>query len=250
MRRRGVVCLLALVLIAACQPRIQPDMGDGETRAERLLAKLYHRNQTLKTFKGIGNIRIWNAAGSQSARIAWLGDIDGRLRLEILGPAGRPLMKMAYDGNCFYYYSVDTQEIRKHWLSNPSLERVIDVPVTIRELVFFLAGRFPVYAHGQVEIIQTDAAGADQLLLRRFLSGIVEKITLASDHASVSAVSVYDGQSPAYTAKLSDYRQIDGFSIPGQIGLTNGGAAGLVIQIHQYWPNISVEDQQFVISPA
>jgi len=250
MRRRGVVCLLALVLIAACQPRIKPDIGDGETRAERLLAKLYHRNQTLKTFKGIGNIRIWNAAGSQSARIAWLGDIDGRLRVEILGPAGRPLMKVAYDGKCFYYYSVDTQEVRKHWLSNPSLERVIDVPVTIRELVFFLAGRFPVYAHGEVEMIRTDAEAGDQLILRRFWSGMVEKITLTPDHTSVSAVRIYDGQTPSYTANLSGYRQIDGFYIPGRIAFTSEGAAGFTIQMHRYWPNVSVEDQQFVVSPA
>ena len=250
MQRRLVVCLLALFLIAACQPRIKPDIGDGETRAERLLARLYHRNQTLKTFKGIGNIRIWNAGGFQSARIAWLGSMEGRLRVEILGPAGRPLMKMAYDGNCFSYYSMDTQSVSRHRLSNPSLDRVIDVPVTIQELVFYLAGRFPVYAHSEVEMRRPDAAAGDQLILRRFWRGMVEKITLSPDHQSVSAVRIYDGGKPAYTAQLSDYRQVEGFAVPGRIAFTNGGAAGFVIQMHRYWPNVSVEDQQFVISPA
>ncbi len=237
------------MLIAACQPRIKPDVREGETRAERLLGRLYHRNQTLQTFKGIGSIRIWNAAGSQSARIAWIGDMDGRLRVEILGPAGRPLMKLAYDGGCFSYYSMDTREVRQHRLANPNLDRVTDVPVTIQEMVYYLAGRFPVYAHGEVDMIRTEAA-ADQLGLRRFWSGMVEKITLSPDHAAVSAVSIYDGQSLSYTAKLSDYRQVHGFSIPWQIVLSNGKEAGFAIRIHQYWPNVSVEDQQFVISPA
>lgn len=251
MKRCGFVCLaVALVLTAACQPRIKQDVREGETRAEHLLARLYHRNQTLQTFKGIGNIRIWNAAGSQSARIAWIGGTDGRLRVEILGPAGRPLIKMAYDGGCFSYYSMDTREVRQHRLANPKLEHLIDVPVTIQELVYYLAGRFPVYTHRQVEMPRTDGAAGDQLLLKGRWSRVVEKITLTPDHAAVSAVSLYDGQNLTYTAKLSDYRQIDGFSIPGQIVLTNGKDAGFAIRVHQYWPNVSVEDEQFVISPA
>ena len=238
------------MLIAACQPRIKPDVREGATRDERLLARLYHRNQKLQTFKGIGSIRIWNAAGSQSARIAWLGDMDGRLRVEILGPAGRPLMKLAYDGECFSYYSMDIREVRQHRLANPNLDRVTDVPVTIQEMVYYLAGRFPVYAHGEVDMIRTGAPAGDQLVLRRFWSGMVEKITLSPDHTSVSDVSIYDGRHPAYTAKLSDYRQVHGFSIPWQIVLSNGKEAGFAIRMHQYWPNVSVEDQQFVISPA
>ena len=250
MRGKGFVCFLALVFITACHPRISSEIGTPTSNAENLLSKLSARNQGLKTFKGIGSIRIWNAYGSQKARVAWLGDINGRLRVEILGPSGRSLMKFAYDGKYFYFYSVGGDGIMKKRSRNPSLSRVIDVPVTIRELVFFLGGRFPVYDYRRVEWQKSGASHADRLVLRRFWQGIIEKIVLTEDHAAVASVSIYDWHGLSYQAGLSEYRQRGDFFIPDQIIIKSGDSEGLEIRINRYWPNVDVDDRQFVISPA
>lgn len=250
MRGKGFVCFLALVLITACHPRISSELGTPTNNAENLLSKLYTRNEGLKTFKGIGNIRIWNAYGSQRARVAWVGDISGRLRVEIMGPSGRPLMKLAYDGKYFYFYSLDDDGIRKKRSRSPSLDHVIDIPVTVQELVFFLSGRFPVYDHRRVEWQKTGASHADQLVLRRFWQGVIEKIDLTEDHSAVASVSIYDRHGLSYQAGLSEYRQRGDFLIPEQIIIKSGDSAGLEIRINRYWPNVDVDDKQFVISPA
>jgi len=250
MRCKGLVLFLAVVSIYACHPRISPDLGKPTTNAERLLSKLYERNKSLKTFKGIGRIRIWNASGSQSARMAWLGEVGGRLRVEILGPSGRPLMKLAYDGAYLYHYSMDGEGVEKHKARNPGLGHVIDVPVSIRELVFFLGGRFPVYAHGRVQLRQTGPSRTDQLLLRRPWCGVIEKIALTQDHTAVESVSIYDWGGLSYRARLSEYRKRGDFSIPGRILISNGESAGFEIRINRYWPNVDVKDRQFSISPA
>lgn len=250
MRWKGFVLFLAIVFIFACHPRISPDLGKATSKAERLLSKLYARNNALKTFKGIGQFRIWNASGSKSARIAWLGEVNGRFRVEILGPTGRPLMKMAYDGEFFYFYSIDREGIKKNKARNPSLGHVIDVPVSLRELVFFLSGRFPVYEHRRVELRNTESSRVDQLVLRRFWSGVIEKIALTEDHAAVKSVSIYDWHGLSYQASLSEYRQWGDFSIPERIILSNGKSTGFEIRINRYWPNVDVKDGQFAISPT
>jgi len=250
MRSKGFLFLLTLTFVAACHPRITPEIAAPKSNAEHLLARLYNRNQDLKTFKGIGSIRIWDAAGSQRARIAWLGDVDGRLRVEILGPSGRPLMKVAYDGECLYFYSIDSNGVHKRRARNPSLVQVIDIPVTIKELLYFLSGRFPIYDHGRVELIKAGAAQPDELVLKRFLRGAVEKIALTTDHSAVVSVKIYEWQGLAYQASLSEYQQRNGFSIPGRITLNSDDAAGLEIRINRYWPNVEIQDQQFVVTPA
>ncbi len=250
MRWKGPVLFLVFIFISACHPRISPDLDSPAGNAERLLSKLYARNSALETFKGIGQIRIWNATGSQSARIAWIGELDGRLRVEILGPTGRPLMKMAYDGKFFYFGSTEGRGIKKNKIRNPNLGHFLDVPVTIRELTFFLTGRFPVYEYRTVELVEADPSTAAHLVLRRFWTGVVEKIGLTPGHAAVQWVRVYDRHGLSYRAGLFDYRQHGDFFIPEKITITNGGAAGFEIRIDRYWPNIDVSEDQFVVSPA
>ncbi len=244
MRCKGVLSLLALILLIACHPRISTDPGDGSTPAERLLAGLYTNNQNLKTFKGIGEIRLWQASGFQTARAAWMATLDGRIRIEILGPAGRPLIKLAYDGKTLYWFQASSGDgLRQKRIRNPNLARLIDVPLSTHELIFFLAGKFPLYENRQV------ALDADQLELTHGPGGLRETIRLAQDHEEVESVSFYAGEKLRYKTELSDYRQEDGFSIPFRLVFSTGAAAGLEIRVERFWPNTAVSSRQFVIGP-
>lgn len=241
---------VAVLLFTACHPRISTDIGEAGSNAERLLSKLYKQNNELETFKGIGEIRLWNARGARTARIAWLAKVDGsRLRAEILGPSGRPLMKLAYDGRRFYFYSVTDEGVRQRRIRNPSLERAVEVPLTIRELILFLAGRFPVYEHGEVKLaVSSGPQEPDRLVLTGDWSGLKQQLNLTPDHDAVKSLSIYDRGDLRYHAELAEYRLLDGFLIPSRVRVSNGAAAGFEIRIARFWPNVAVRAQQFTIS--
>jgi hypothetical protein len=243
-------CILSLLFLAtSCQPRLVTEIPGRKGSSEQLLSELYHRNQGLETFKGIGKIRLWNASGSLTARIAWFCAIDGRMRVEIIGPAGPPLMKIAYDGSRFHFFQAGS-EIRRKRARNPNLRQVVAVPVTVRELVFFLAGRFPLYAHEEVEPVAGGGKKPYLLILSENYGGWRETIRIGEDHTIIEAVQLFEDGSLRYQADLSSYRSIEGYSIPSVIRITGGGGEGFEIRMERFWPNPALTDGQFVISPA
>ncbi|MFW5901609.1 MAG: hypothetical protein ACOCTS_01070 [Thermodesulfobacteriota bacterium] len=253
MRGKGLFCslfLAMLLLLAACQPRISTEPIQGDRPAERLLAGLYTRNQSLQTFKGIGRIRMRQGAHGQTARIAWMAAMDGRTRIEILGPSGRPLIKLAYDGETFYYRRAADEGVQQRNISNPSLDRVIDVPLTLQELVYFLAGRFPLYENHEVRFGRRGSGPSEPLIVTHGLSGWREVLRLSGSHENLESVSLYKGDALRYQVKLSDYRQADGFKIPSRLVFSSAQAAGFEIRVERFWPNTGVSATQFVIGPG
>ncbi len=245
--RKVTICLGAAILLFACHPRMATQIPEPENRAERLLAKLLDRNEGLETFKGLGEIRLWHDAGRQTARIAWLAAMDGRMRAEILGPSGRPLMKLAYDGQSFFLYSAGEEGIRKRRVRNPDLERAVHVPVTIRELIFFLGGRLPVYEYRDVQLVTSGGREPDRLIIKGDWRGFRQQVVLAPGHERVRAFRIYEDEDLRYQVELADYQAHGGFLIPSRIRISNGASEGFEIRMTRFWPNAGLRARQFVI---
>jgi outer membrane biogenesis lipoprotein LolB len=251
MRRLAGLGFLLLLLLFACQPRISTEPVDAGSRAGRVLAELYTRNAGLKTCKGIGSIRLWKGGASQSARFAWLASTDGRMRAELLGPAGRPLLKLAYDGRRFFYSRGFEDGVQSRRVKNPSLGRVIDVPITVKELALFLAGRFPVYEHADVRLLEgIRGQGRKELVLTDDWRGLEETILFSESPDRVVGVRILEDGGLRYRAALSDFRQRGGFLVPARLSFKSEADAGFEIRWERFWPNAPVRKEQFVVSPA
>ncbi len=252
MRSKAMLCFLAAVFLGACHPRIAPQMDFPDSRTGSLLQHLNTRNKGLKSIKAIGRLRLWNAKARQSTRIAWLAALDGRMRAVVLGPAGNAWMRFSYDGSSLYFASAAREGVRKKGCEDPGLQRILNVPISIGELIAYLGGRVPVYDYDEAAFApgraRSDAGAPQQLVLTNDWSGLREKIRLRPDGNSASSVAIYEGENLRYRAKLADYRQVNGFSLPGRIEVTGAGSAGFALRVERIWTNIPVEDEQFVIS--
>ncbi|MFO7839239.1 MAG: hypothetical protein R6X08_07060 [Desulfosalsimonadaceae bacterium] len=250
MRWKATLCCLAVFFLAACHPRLSRQIDFADSKAGSLLRLLNTRNKGLETFKGIGSLRVWNAQGVQTTRIAWLAALDGRMRAVVMGPAGNPLMRFSYDGRSLYFASADREGVRQKGCEDPGLQHILDVPVSIGELIVLLAGRVPVYDYKEAALVRSrsGAGPPKQLVLTNEWSGLREKIRLRPDRQSAASVAIYEGEDLRYQAKLADYRQVNGFSLPGRIVVSGAGAAGFALRAERIWTNVPVEDEQFVIS--
>ena len=116
-RHLSLILLLALTLSACAgiSERLSgksPEELDEANVAEanRLLSYLDSQNSTLQYFKGIGKIKVWNNMRVQiDERLAWVGSKPRKISIAIL-VSGFPAVKMATDGQWFYYLEIQGEK--------------------------------------------------------------------------------------------------------------------------------------------
>ena len=164
-RHSTLIIVLALTL-SACTGITEylsgrsPEERDQANVAEarRLIASLDSQNSTLQYFKGIGKIKVWNNRRVQiDERLAWVGSKPQKISIAIL-VSGFPAVKMATDGQWFYYLEMQGEKkpvFKKVKASNANLERLISIPIYTQDIITLLAGRVPLPEH-HTAYIQTD----------------------------------------------------------------------------------------------
>ena len=102
------ILLLFLFTCSACSTisqKIHPTTIENKTaESELLVAALKYRNESLRTFKGIGKINIVRNGHSFTSKVAWLGSSPENLRVELIGSPGQPKIGFSCDGQWIYYY--------------------------------------------------------------------------------------------------------------------------------------------------
>ena len=125
--------------------------------AQGLIAAIQSNNDTLKTFKGIGKVKLSKKGKIQGARIAWVGSDPGRLRLEILAITGQPIVSLASDGDWVYLNIHDRQRFYRKRTTDANLNNIVSIPVKSSDVLHLLAGRIPVRAHNHATVIKNES---------------------------------------------------------------------------------------------
>lgn len=217
-----------------------------------LLSRLKNDNNSLKTFKGIGEITLWRNKKIQiDERIAWVGAEPISLSIVIL-VSGHPAIKFASNGKYLYYLNsfAGKNPFGKIPATDASLKRLISIPINTSDLVTFLTGRIPIRKHDSIELIPERDGNGNILVLKKWW-WTVEKIYLDGDLMNVRKVEVFDiTGSLMYRALLSRMQNIQGYRIPLKlIFSTDDEDVVFQLIIDKYQPNISVSPSMFVLIP-
>ena len=168
-----VACCALIVLIWGCaghkHTKFQPSLPSSVPTAdpESVVANLEQINRELISFKGIGKIKIWKQDSLQSTRIAWAGFRSEKLRLEILGIAGRPLSSVAFDGSRFYLSLHAENRFYQKQTRDADLRRLISIPITIQDTLSILSGRVPLWENASVSLIEQPHKDAYVLVMKK-----------------------------------------------------------------------------------
>jgi len=242
-----------LILVSACSRIRQvlspaPVMTPG---ARQALSALQQMNSGLKTFKGIGSLRLWRKDGVRlNQRVAWVGFFPERLRLAVW-VSGYPAVSMATDGQWLYYLEVQSGRsfYRKVAASEQNLKRIIQVAVAPADVTAYLAGRVPLRKFDSAEL-DIEPNGERVLSLRRRWRGVVEKIYLKKTAWRPIRVEMFERSgSPAYACDLGPAENIGGFQIPRRVDISSEGQGRMQLEVDRYWPNVAVDPSVFVIAP-
>lgn len=255
-----LVFFLIPLFLPACYHMVKRDAGFEFQKAppevSQFLSIIDKKNDEATSFKGIGKIRIWDSEGSRTSRAAWLGALDGRLRIEFLGLPGQPVAKFIFDGNQYFFMShMDAQTYSKT-SSNPNLKQITGVSINTSEVIEYLAGGIPVYEHDSVFLEPSASGDMDVLIFKKNWLGVVEKIFFKG--SEIEKVEIFKWGTKNYQAEFKDIGAVSkypGPKYPGKypgpsyLGIDNGENQGFSFAVDRQWTDIDVLPSMFEISP-
>ncbi len=255
--KKLVFCLLGLFcfMIQSCSSIHKnsisglPDPA-SQDESRSILASIREKNNSLRTFKGIGKIELKNKKDSFISRTAWMGSYPDRFRIEIFGIAGQPLISLSADqDNLFLLSHTDSNYIHRDDPAS-TLEELLSLPVKVEDAVEFLTGRIPIREHATSYIEKSDSGDGFILILEENWTGITEKIYLDEKKTRIYKVEMF-GITGAlnYRAELLDEIQVDGFRLPSHLVLSNENGETFKLRIDRYFANTPVTPSMFTIHP-
>lgn len=254
---RVIILLTAAFLFSSCavfKPSKELEIIPAEkaTEVRDLLSALQSKNDTLKNFKGIGKIKVWqNGIIQIDQRLAWIGEKPVKLSIAVL-ISGYPTIKLASDGKWLYYLEtrgLDTV-FKKIPASDPSLKNIISIPITSSDIVMLLAGGIPLRKFHSVDLIGDKTGNGYVLVLKERWWGIRQKIYFDESGSQVRQIDVFDRSgSLNYRAEIENMRSVTGYQVPFRLKLSTGEGADFLLDIDRYWVNVELPSSVFVLAP-
>ena len=112
-----------------------------------MVAGMKLTNADLTRFKCVGKIIISGPKQpAQSFRAAMAGQLSDRLRIDLLAPFGGSAGTVSSDGKHLFLVMHPSREYYKSRLGSGSLEQMIQIDVSVGDLLELLVGRIPIDA--------------------------------------------------------------------------------------------------------
>ena len=254
---RIIVPLIAAAFISGCaalRPARELEITPAEkvSQVRDLLTGLETRNASLNNFKGIGNIQIrQNGRLKLDQRVAWIGEKPVKLSIAVL-ISGYPAVKLATDGKWLYYLEVHGQDttFRKFQSSDPSLKKLISIPIPSSDVITLLAGQIPMPEFDSATLVEEEATPGYALVLKSRWWGIRQKIYYDRSMSGVRRVDVFQRSGELkYRAEIENRQLVNGFQVPRQLRLLTLDGADCLLSIERYWANVDPAPSVFVLTP-
>ncbi len=244
---RAVPATPALWLLMTIALAMSGCAGPAARRYEDPAARLLAAEKVppgADAFKGVGRLRLLRDGGATSGRAAWVAAPPDRLRMELLYSAG-PAAKVATDGQWLYIVSHADGGFYRRRGENPSLSRLVSVPMGIEALISLLSGRLPIPGFHRA---WTEGHGGAVALQR--WAKVVARLYPDESGRRVAMMERFNAsENLQWRARLSDWRKVAGGELPFRIGVTDGAGDGFELTIERCWPAPDVDPAIFTLSP-
>jgi hypothetical protein len=249
--------LFAVALLISCavfKPagKLEISPADKVSEVRDLLSVLRTENDSLRNFKGIGQIKISQKGRFYlDQRVAWIGEKPAKLSIAIL-ISGYPAIKLATDGEWLYY--LETQgtetEFKKIRASDPSLKDIISIPISSSDVVMLLSGCIPMPAFDSVTFIKEEANRGFVLVLEKKWWGIRQKIYYDENQLRVYRIEVFQHSGALrYRAEIERTQRVGGFEVPFRLKLSTDDGNDLQLDIDHCWVNVDLPPSAFILTP-
>ena len=237
--------MLLLSLSGCGGIRPSPEVLISE-EAGQLFSTISRINAEVTSIKGIGKLVLRSGPSPGSFRFAWAAMPPGRIRIELMDPAGRPAGTLARDGTWTYLRIHQDNRLFRRRSLDRQISKWLGVPVNTADLIALVSGRVPLREYDAVEVMEAIDRGPVLILLRNHT--IVERIAMAPDRQSVTRIDMFDPMgTPTVRIDFAEWRQTDHGRLPQWLDITSSGGDSIRIQFLRFRENVPIDPAIFVL---
>lgn len=243
---RGAICSIVILTFMGCATLWGPPAEDPDAR--RIIDALLQQNEQLTRYKALANVTIQANGKTLSGRVALAANLPDKLRLEWLSVLGRPLTRLAGDGQWISIEVFGEPEIRRLSQTPAALEPLIQIPIGIEVLQSLATGRvnLPEFASAQVQ--RRDPQRVIVVLKDRWHRSLAEIDTDPLTHRILRLECIDRDGEAVYTIHWRQWQQNGIYTIPKHVELATAHQGRLTLSMARFWPNADVPASAFELT--
>ena len=243
--------LAMIALLVACS-HLTPQIPETSPAAAATIDRLLRLNQSLVDLKGIGRMKVIYSDHTFSARMAWAEILpDNKLRMDIMGAVGVKVATLASDGKWVYLRIDQENRFYKKKNGRKLFKRMVDIPITIKDMVQLLGGKIPLAPHQSAVLIDkknSDPAYALELIDKR--GNTCQRIFFNSDlHYPMGFEILESDGTVSYQAEFSEMISLDNYRLPKHLILSSADGNRFELAVERYWLNQPLPPSRFILQP-
>ena len=242
-----LICATA-VLISGCAGLMPPKNTIHDQKAAILAAQIKSINQNLHTFKGTARVTIVDDSKTQRMTIAWAAMLPDKIRLTILN-SGIPVETILADGSRVIFVS-HTGKHSLHEINspNPSLERIVSMPVRIQEIISILAGQVPMEPFNRQELSDKKNSSETTLVLAKKWGGTVGMVQFDEQEHISRFQRLNREKETLYSVERLNLKTYKTYTIPSTTIINDGSGRTMTLKITGFYPDIPVKESLFSLT--
>ena len=245
----ALILLIAAWLPSACARFSPPDI-QRDLVAEQLVAGLRLTNADLTRFKCVGKISMSSPKQpAQTFRAAMAGQLSERLRVDMFAPFGGSAGTVSSDGKHLFLVMHPSREYYKRRFGNGSLEKMIQINVSVGDLLELLVGRIPMDAEFSARLVPDKNEAQPHLELVDRWGRTRQRVTVDDSMHPVASVWFDSHQNPIYTLTVTGTQTIGEFVLPMRIDLSAPSGGRVSLTLDRYEVNARFDENLFIPAP-
>lgn len=243
---RFVIILTLVACLASACTRFLPIEIKPDIAADRVVAQLTQVNAGLIRFKCVGQMKLSGPNRPlQSFRTAMAGMLPDRLRIDMLAPFGGVAGTVASDGSNLVLVMHSAGEYHKKRFGNGSLRRMIQIDVSVGDLLDLLVGRIPIDTDLSARLVAADGDFPPLLVFLDHWGRIRQRIQLDAHMQPVHAEWLDSSQQTAYSLTVGGSQVVEGFTLPERIEIVGAGGERVSLALERYEANARLDENLF-----
>ncbi len=236
-----IIAAVVIMMAVGCAWLVPAPVSDPS--AESLVVRWRLQNDSLKQMKGLLSVKVSSEKETLSGRVAWAAEMPAKMRVEWLNPIGQPLYSMSADGKTISVRQAGDLKIRHIKQKGTTLERVIHMPIRVRDLIDILCGRPPLPDYAAAQYAQ----GGTQVVLKNRWDERVADLYSGGD-ARLRKVDVYSRDGNLKDSIVwKNWQTIDNRNFPENIVLDSGSGDHISITQRRLWTDVDLVPGTFTL---
>ena len=228
-----MVLLTVCMMISSCVTTSQSPVIGELPKPEQVVERLELRRQALRSFFMQGAISVKMPDGSElyGDHVIW-GVYPDRIRADVFGPFGQPVLRLVADGNRLSVLAFDENRIYVGRATRKNIGAFLGVALSADEIYALLGGSAPMLENMLVNSISAEADGKALLVLSDSASKVMERIRFRiADYSVVKAQMSQQGdKTESYNCVYSDFTPLGPWFFPKNMETLGSDGRSLTLE--------------------